>query len=257
MKFENYSLAVCILNELRKKGIRRNAFSFDSSFTTEELDSIIELNVTNVDSLDGIENLRNLKILRLLGANLDNFSVLNSLNNIIDFSNIKKLKSLENLVIWHDNNIKSLDITGLNLKNLTLISNHNLTEIIGIDQMPSLERIYIVGSDISNIGCSLRYLRVTKNAKENVLDLKMFNHLFSEQRLGRKLTSKESNIRFSEQVHFYDEVYTHSLEQMRELNHLAKNIINELNLKNKNDYEIAFEIYKYIVSSVTYSLLSK
>lgn len=252
MKFENYSLAVCILNELRKKGIRRNAFSFDSSFTTEELDSIIELNVTNVDSLDGIENLRNLKILRLLGANLDNFSVLNSLNNIIDFSNIKKLKSLENLVIWHDNNIKSLDITGLNLKNLTLISNHNLTEIIGIDQMSSLERIYIVGSDISNIGCSLRYLRVTKNAKENVLDLKMFNHLFSEQRLGRKLTSKESNIRFSEQVHFYDEVYTHSLEQMRELNHLAKNIINELNLKNKNDYEIAFEIYKYIVSSVTY-----
>ncbi len=252
MRINSYGLAISILNELRKKRIREKLFPFDSTFTEEELASVTELNVTNTDSLEGIEYLQNLKTLRLLGANLDNFSVVKSLNNIVDFSPIKKLKKLENLVIWHDNNIKVLDLDGLHLKMLTLISNHNLTEINGIDSMSSLERVYIVGSNITSIGSSTKYMETTKNIRENVLDLRMFNHIFHEKKVGSKVTTKESNIRFAEQVHFFDEVYTLSFEQMRELNRIATNIINGLRLKGKTNYEMAFTIYKYIIESVDY-----
>ena len=245
-------MAVSILNELYKKGVRKSLFDFDCTFTQEELDSITELNITGINSLEGIENLKNLKILRLLGANLDNFSITKTPNNITDFSCLKRLKSLENLVIWHDNNIKSLDIRGLKLKNLTLISNHNLIEIKGIDEMSSLERIYVVGSSITNIGDPLKYISSTKNAKENILDLKMYNPIFHERKVGSKLTTKDSNVRFAEQVHFYDKIYTFSLEQIRELNRIARNIIFSLDLNNKSDYEIAYEIYKYIIQNVQY-----
>ena len=252
MKINSYSLALSILNELKRNGMRESIFNFDSTFTKEELNSINELNITGCDSLEGIENLEKIKTLRLLGTNLDTFSNYLSLNNITDFSGIKSLKSLENLIIWHDNNIKLLDITGLNLKKLTLISNPNLTEIKGIDGMKSLEKVYVVGSKIVLMGNPTKYLVSTKNAKENILDLKMYNPLFSENRIGKKLTSKETNIRFAEQLHFYDEVYCLSLEQIRELNRLGINILASLNLNGKQDYEKSYEVYKYIINSVEY-----
>ena len=251
MKINSYSLATCILNELKKKRLRDSVFGFNCEFTKEELEAIETLNIFSCDSLDGIEHLTKLKTLRLIGANLDSFSSVGSLNNIIDFSPIKELKSLENLAIWHDNNIKVLDITGLNLKTLNLISNHNLIEIKGLDQMTTLTKIHIVGSKITTIGCSLRYIINTSEVREHILDLKMFNPIFANKNVEETMISVRSKVRFGEQIHFFDEIYILSLEQMRELNSLGQNIISSVNL-DFSEYAKAFEIYKYVINNTTY-----
>jgi len=257
MKIKSYSLAICIQNMLIKKGDKTGFLNFNADFSSEELASIETLNITNCDSLDGLENLKNLKTLRLVGTNLENFSNTGALNNIVDFSPIKKIKQLENLAIWHDNNLNSLDLTGLeNLVTLNLVSNQNLVEIKGLENLKNLKTVFITGSKVTEMGSPLKYIESTKDTYVNVLDVKMYEPLFSNEKVFKKLhdalVKNESSIRFGERIYFYDEIYTLSLEQMRELNRLAKNIINSLKLARKSNEEVVFEIYKYVVSNVLY-----
>lgn len=257
MKIGSYSLALCIQRELSKIGLRNGLFDFNTEFTLEELSRIEVLNVTGCTSLEGIEHLKNLKVLRLLGANKDDFSYRQSNNDIVDFTPISRLSSLVELVIWHDNNIKSLDVSSLsNLRVLNLSTNYNLTEIVGLDKIRSLKSIYITGSRVSSIGSPTGYIEATKNASVNVLDIKMYEPIFSRPTVFRKLRTSlienDSNIRFGERIYFHDQVYTLSLEQMRELDRLSKKIIAYLKISDKSDEVKAFEIYKYVIAHVSY-----
>lgn len=257
MKISSYSLSLCIQDELNRLGIRNGLFNFNTEFSAYELSKIEVLNITGCSSLDGIENLKNLKVLRLIGANLDNFSYHQSINDITDFRKISELTSLVELVIWHDNNIKVLDLRNLEkLEKLNLSTNNNLTEIKGLDEITTLKSICITGSRITNIGSPIKYIESTKNASINVLDIKMYEPIFSKNevfhKLRNSLVENESNIRFGERIYFHDQVYTLSLEQMRELNRLSKKIINSLKIEDKTDEVKSFEIYKYVINHVSY-----
>ena len=153
-------LALLIDSKLHEQGYRRDIFVLDSrfnKFTKEELDMITELIVREEDDLSGIECLPNLKRLYIKSINYTDFISGNSvyynvhINQIKDFSFVSKLKSLELLHIENDVNISSLDISRLeNLKELYLIHNPNLTELIGLDNLEKLEKVMIYGNKINN-----------------------------------------------------------------------------------------------------------
>lgn len=255
MYIKNSSLAVIILEELIKKNKRSGFFGFNSHFTKEELDSITELTLKNVDDLDSIECLNNLKCLKLISPNPDSFEYQKG-NSIKNFDFLKKL-SLEELIIANDYSIHTLDLTNMeNLKNLILINNSNLTIIVGLSNLKKLEKVVINSCPIKYIGNVKDYIDNTKDTAINILGNLTFNSLFSDyhinQYLNECLISNLSNIKFAEKIHFYDEIYLLSLDQMNKCYKLAKDILNSLPLKGKDQYEQVYIVYSYIVSHISY-----
>ena len=217
MYIKNSILAVIILEELIKKNKRNGFFGFNSYFTKEELASITELTLKNVDDLDSIECLSNLKCLKLIGVNPDSFEYKNG-NNIKNFSFLKNL-SLEELIIANDCNIHTLDLTNMeNLKNLILINNSDLTTIVGLSKLKKLEKVVINSCPVKYIGDVKEYIDNTKDTAVNILSNLIFNSLFKETSINKYLSdclmSNLSNIKFSEKIHFYDEIYLLTLDQM-------------------------------------------
>lgn len=257
MKINSSSLGICILNKLIKQNIRHNFFGFDGEFSLEELNSIESLVISQCDSLDGLEHLPNLKSLKIVGVNLDSFEFKGLPNNITDYSQINKLASLEELTIWHETNIISLDVSNLQkLKRLNLICNVNLQELKGIEKLEQLEMVCTNGSPIKIIEDPKKYIENTKDTPINILDIRTYNSVFSSNEmfsyLRNKLMSNLSNLKFSEHVYFYDEMYTLSLEQMRELYRLGTTVIRGLKLNALSSEEKALAIYKYVIQNVTY-----
>ena len=66
------------------------------------------------------------------------------------------------------------------------------------------------------------------------------------------LMSNLSNIKFSEKIHFYDEIYLLTLDQMNECYKLAKEILKMIPLEGKDQYEQTYLVYRYIISHVSY-----
>lgn len=255
MYIKNSILAVIILEELIKKNKRNGFFGFNSYFTKEELASITELTLKNVDDLDYIECLSNLKCLKLIGVNPDSFEYKKG-NNIKNFSFLKKL-SLEELVIANDCNIHTLDLTNMeNLKNLILINNSDLTTIVGLSKLKKLEKVVINSCPVKYIGDVKEYIDNTKDTAVNILSNLIFNSLFKETSINKYLSdclmSNLSNIKFSEKIHFYDEIYLLTLDQMNECYKLAKEILKMIPLEGKDQYEQTYLVYRYIISHVSY-----
>lgn len=250
MKIESFSLSLNILDQLIKQGIRQNKFGFNGEFSFEELRAITTLVVKDCDDLTGISKLPNLKSLKIVSNNLDSFSSAFSVNNIHTFNEINSLTSLEELTIWHDNNITDLDISNLaNLRKITLFCNPNLTEIKGLDKLTNLDVIYINGCPLKNIGDPKKYLENTKKASINIMDYRIYNNSFSKD---PSYLASDQNITFCEHIYFDNEMYTLSLEEMTYLHQLGMKIVADLNLKDKDDFTKAFLIYKYIASNIEY-----
>lgn len=257
VKIESDTLSASIMKLLMKQGKRKNYFGFDGTFTEEELAGIESLVVTQCESLEGIEHLTNLKSLKIVGVNLDTFRFAGFPNNISDFTPINNLPNLEELTIWHDTNIISLNVSSLKqLKRLNLICNPNLREVEGLDSLECLEMVCTNGSPIKMIGDPKTYIENTKDTPVNILDLRTYNSLFASDEifshLRSKLMNNLSNLKFSEHVYFYDEMYTLSLEQMRELHRLGMKAIDSLKLDELDPEAKVLAVYEYVIKNVVY-----
>ena len=185
-------LAMLITNKLHKLGYNRDIFILDSrfsKFTQEELEMITELTVREDDDLEGIEYLSNLKKLSIVSINYANFISGNSvyhnahINQIKDFSFVAQLKNLEILHIENDVNIHTLDISNLeNLKELYLIHNPNLNELIGLEKLKQLEKVMIYGNHISTELDIITYMDNTIATNPNVLDVNMYENVIKRNR---------------------------------------------------------------------------
>ncbi len=258
MHIKNSALANIILKQLIRSNQRKSLFGFDGTFSNEELKSITSLVLTDCDCLDDIEYLPNLKSLKILGPNLDNFDVRSIPNDITDFGPLTRIAALEELVIWYDNNIRLLDVTGLQkLRTLNLKCNRNLQEIKGIDEILSLMNVCICGCPINSMGDMQKYIESTKDTPVNILDLNLSPVILGNSKvfsfLRNKLMSNLSSIRFCEHIYFYDEMYEMSLEQAREEYKIANNILNNLNIKNLPERQKILKIYRYITANVSYN----
>lgn len=195
----SHQLAILISLKLHELGYDRNIFVLDSrfnQFTKQELEMITELKVREEDDLSGIEYLTNLKRLYIKSINYTDFISGNSvyynahINQIEDFSFISKLKSLELLHIENDVNIRNLDVSELeNLRELYLIHNPNLTELIGIEQLEKLEKVMIYGNKINNELDIVKYMENTIATIPNILDVNMYENIIKRNRkIGKTIS---------------------------------------------------------------------
>lgn len=143
-----------------------------------------------------------------------------------------------------------------NLKNLILINNSDLTTIVGLSKLKKLEKVVINSCPVKYIGDVKEYIDNTKDTAVNILSNLIFNSLFKETNINKYLSdclmSNLSNIKFSEKIHFYDEIYLLTLEQMNECYRLAKEILKTIHLEGKDQYEQTYLVYRYIISHVSY-----
>ena len=184
ISFKNYELSLIILEELLKKGIRQNRFGFNGEFSKNELNSITSLTLSGLSSLEEIERLPELRSLTIYSyptSNLIEFDTL-KVNTITDFSILSSLTNLEELKIYNDNFITSLDISNLsNLNTIILFNNPNLKTIIGLDEKAKLKSIVLINNGLTNIGNIKKYILNTTNTPENILDVKLFPQLFGSR----------------------------------------------------------------------------
>lgn len=258
IKIKSYSLAVLILHELTKHGIRENSFSFDATFLPSELAQIKKLTITNCDSLEGIEELSNLTDLTILGVNLNSFQAnINNQNHISNYSYINRLPSLKTLNIAYDNTIKELDISQLNrLTSIRLFCNHNLGKITGLDSIKTLQHIIVCGCPVRDIGDIKQYIENTRDAATNILDIHMFARLFKEATmrsyLKNKMYSNLTNLSFGEHIYFGDEMYVMNVYQIIDMYNRALGVLRELHLEEMDDAQKVYSVYDYIIKHLQY-----
>ena len=258
ISFKNYELSLIILEELLKKGIRQNRFGFNGEFSKNELNSITSLTLSGLSSLEELERLPELRSLTIYSyptSNLIEFDTL-KVNTITDFSILSSLTNLEELKIYNDNFITSLDISNLsNLNTIILFNNPNLKTIIGLDEKAKLKSIVLINNGLTNIGNIKNYILNTTNTPENILDVKLFpqlfgsrhNRLFLENRLKEALT----NITFGEKITFADDKYILSYEQTKNMFFRALKILRQLNVYRGN-WESIKKIHNHTAFNVEY-----
>ena len=112
------------------------------------------------------------------------------------------------------------------------------------------------GGHLSAAKSIKEYIDNTKDTAVNILSNLIFNSLFKETSINKYLSdclmSNLSNIKFSEKIHFYDEIYLLTLDQMNECYKLAKEILKMIPLEGKDQYEQTYLVYRYIISHVSY-----
>lgn len=213
----SHQLALLIDSKLLELGYRRDIFVLDgrfNHFTKQELQMITELTISEVDDVSGIEYLTSLKKLHIHSINYSEFisgsSVYSNthINQIRDFSFVCKLKSLEILHIENDVNIHCLDISDLeNLRELYLIHNPNLIELIGLEQLENLERVMVYGNSINSEFDIIKYMDNTIATTTNILDVNMYENIIKRNRkIGKDISDYsllgKTHLKFGEYIGF-------------------------------------------------------
>lgn len=258
ISFKNYELSLIILEELLKKGLRQTRFGFNGEFSEAELRSVTSLTLTGLSSLEEIEKLpqlRSLTIYSYPSSNLTDFDSL-KINTITDFSILSALTNLEELKIYNDNGITSLDISNIpNLNTIILFNNPNLKTITGLDEKTNLKSVILINNNLTSIGNTKKYILNTTNTPENILDVKLFPHLFGSRHnrlfLETRLKEALTNITFGEKITFADDKYILSYEQTKNMYFRALKILRQLNIY-MGSWESIKKIHNYIASNVEY-----
>lgn len=213
----SHQLALLIDAKLYESGYNRGIFVLDSlfnHFTKEELEMITELTIKQSDDVSGIEYLTNLKKLHIHSLNYSEFISGNSvysnahINQIKDFSFISKLKNLQILHIENDVNINYLDISELeNLRELYLVHNPGLTELIGLEQLKKLERVMVYGNSINSEIDIIKYMDNTIATTPNILDVNMYENIIKRDRkIGKDISDYsllgKTHLKFGEYIGF-------------------------------------------------------
>ena len=186
-----------------------------------------------------LDELKYLKTINIIGDNSDYES------QIIDYSAINQFKELEVLTIENAKNIKSLDVSDLeHLHTLVLLDNKNLEKINGLENLKELERVIIVGNKIKKIKNLDQFISNTKDAKIVRFDINMYHYIKDFD-----IMKTTNNIEYAEKISV-GTIYNLTAEMMKELYEKGQEIIRRIIADNKK--EIAREIYKYLVETLTY-----
>lgn len=175
-------------------------------------------------------------------------------NKITDFSVISKLKQLEYLSICYDDNLKKIDLSGLeNLRDLKLENNPNLTVIHGIDEL-KLNSLSLVRNNIT-IPFDLPKL-INNGLTVCTLDFDMFPILLDsyENLLSIiKEARDEDNFvcRWAENLSGIGFNYL-STYQIKQIDDKVKEILKRILNDTDTDIEKITAIYYYIISNIKY-----
>lgn len=261
----NIELALIIDKELQKNGYIRLKKVIDpdfSIFTEEELSMIESIELTKVSSLDGLQLLPNLKRLIIKSPDFSRVSMDldlqdSNINTITDFSILNELTGLEELQIINDINISSLDISNLeNLKRITVMNNPHLEEVIGLESKRKLEDIMIYGNAISTPFDINTYIKNTRGAKRNILDVSMYISMVNKDlgvanMLSTAFLVGDTTLRFAERIGFLDFAVL-SPEHLQDMYLNLSRLFLKNSLYDKDDTEKVKYVYRYVKNRLTF-----
>lgn len=200
----------------------------------EEIDKVDELVVSTITNLELLKCFNNLKHLTIRCLDDIEYTV----NPIIDYKILNQLSNLEELNIISNDNIKSLDISNLELKKLTLVGNHNLKQIkIKTD---NLEELIISDNPDFNLNFDNSMLNNIENIKKVLLDINLFHKI-----------NCTNNIKFVEKISV-GSFYFYSAKMVKSMYNLVNKIIKKYNECNISEELIIELIYKNIVEKLNY-----
>ncbi len=260
MTINNYELALEILSELKRVGIRTSIFGFNGTFTPEELNTITKLTLTGTTSLEDIEKLPNLRELNIYSDDISSMpgNTIPNINQIHDFKPLELASSLQILRILNDNFLTELDLTNLpNLHKLQLINNTHLKYLKGLDKLTGLEEVVLLNNGIATIENISDYIAHTQDTAINIFDLTMFPFTFgnnpkTRHYLEAKLASGLSNLSFAEKVSFDDGSFLLDYYKVKNMYLRVKQILRNLNIQDPPTFEDIKNIHKYIAFSLKY-----
>jgi hypothetical protein len=187
-----------------------------------------------------IEELKNLRTIKIYGEEIQ------YQKEKIDYSEINKFENLEDLVIIDNYNIEEINVSNLKkLHTIILLNNKNLKKINGLENLKQLNTIIIVGNKIKKINEFRKFLENTIQSKIIKLDINMYHYLNKSD----IIESRNNTINFAEKISV-GQFYNLTLDMMEELYRKGIEIIEKIDKKEK--LEIAKEIYKYLVKTLTY-----
>lgn len=177
---------------------------------------------------------------------IDNFSNSVELKEL-DYSALNEYSNLKTLIITHNDNIKSLNISKLkNLENLIIVGNKNLIQINGLDNLENLKNVIIVGNNIKNLNEFLPFFNKINNHQTNIFDVNMYDFI-----VNNNIDLSKFNVSYAEKINV-GEIFILNQEMMKELYDNSIKIINKIIKDNMTDYEKVLIIYKYLVSNLEY-----
>ncbi len=263
----SYELALTLNDILYKSGKRMRMRVYDKQFcifTEEELASITEITINNFSDISDLVYLPNLRVLKIISLNYNNMIPeldlrdSNDVNHITDFSVIGKLPQLEELYIENDVNITSLDVSSLaNLTKIVLTNNVNLRELVGLEGLKKLNKIFLCGNNIESDFDFKKYAANTLLAKENILDISMYLPMIGKNRTGAKaLVDLEvkgaSNFCFAEKSGFLE--YTHlSVRSLYDMYAKLDIFFRRNGAYALSDEEKCLFVYRYILNNIVFS----
>lgn len=241
----NYFIGTALLRQFNE------FFGYDD-FTEEELLKLKTLNISTTTDITGISKLKNLEELSVVLFDQIEYEY----DGTIDYSELSRLSKLKSLIIANNIHIDKLNLSNLeNLEILIIVSNGNLEEIIGLENLKKLKRVVIVGNNVKRLKNVQEYIKNTKDTEINILDYKIFNSIYEEPLAYRFLADTElaydTNLTFAEKIGV-GEIFTYSFNMINKMNAMAEIILVNITNRNMSEEEKVLAVYRYVIEHLTY-----
>ena len=133
----DYFIGVALARQLKE-------FVGYSDFTEKQLLELKNLSISTITDVSNIQTLKNLESLSITCMDSMEYKQ----GEFIDYCGLNSLTKLKSLVIANNLHIQKLDVSNLeNLEVLIIVSNSNLEEIIGIENLKKL-KILLAQEDV-------------------------------------------------------------------------------------------------------------
>lgn len=247
---------------LIQKGFKRQSiFNTVKGYTKEELSLVTTLYLECSETIEDLIHFPNLKVLKIKSEKRDTVIEENPffINHISDFNVLSYLTNLEELTIVNDPTLKVLDLTKLsNLKKLKICNNKQLENMIGLDTLKNLNNILIYANKKEPQIDPISYLKNTKEAEKNYLDITMFYDMIKKDHRFKELylhytDNYETNLEFVEKVGIYNYYVPFRPSATIRLYKEAEDILNSISFKLKlGTKEKMKDLYKFARRKVVY-----
>lgn len=216
------------------------------------IEEIEELTINSTTNIKGINDLKGLKKLRIGKMFNDEYDY----PGFVDYSYIETMDNLEELFISDNVNIKSLNLSNLKkLKTLVITFNSNLQEIIGLEKLPNLEKLIIVGNKFDCIENMEAFFNNTVHTKVNVLGVEFYHRTIGIPQLYMQykalFENKQTSLMFAENTSVGG-LYFYSPSMINNIYKKSLKILLPIMDERVSDIDKVRYIYEYVISNVQY-----
>lgn len=217
----------------------------DIDITDEEFNKVIrKLNTLRIDCntpiyfFDDLKNIRTINISNVINSNKE---------ENIDYNAINQFVNLETLIISHNINLRSLNLSNLKkIKNLIIVGNENLEVLKGLNNINSLNNAIIVGNGIRHIDKFKEFLDNNLDCHMLKLDINLYHDLMKQH-----IEIDKYKLGFAEKISV-GELYHLDTKMMANLYFKGIQVLSGIINNTMSDEEKIEKIYKFIIQKLRY-----